>query len=87
MLWVLVAVIVLLVLVALSNLAMQKQVKALQEEITHLRAGQDISERVSYLVHTGRMPEAIAMYRKATGLGLAESKSAVEIIAKNNPQL
>lgn len=87
MLWALIIAVVLLVLVALSNLALQKQVKHLQDEVTDLRADQDVSERVSYLVHRGRAVEAIALYRKATGLGLAQSKNAVDVIARNNPQL
>lgn len=87
MVWALVVAVVLLLLIGWSNLTLQKQVRHLQEEITDLRAGQDLSERVSYLVHKGREIEAIVMYRSATGLGLLESKNAVEVIAKNNPQL
>ena len=87
MVWALVVAVVLLLLIGWSNLTLQKQVRHLQEEITDLRAGQDLSERVSYLVHKGREIEAISMYRSATGLGLLESKNAVEVIAKNNPQL
>lgn len=87
MVWALVVAVVLLLLIGWSNLTLQKQVRHLQKEITDLRAGQDLSERVSYLVHKGREIEAIAMYRSATGLGLLESKNAVEVIAKNNPQL
>lgn len=87
MLWALIIAVVLLVLVAASNLALQKQVRNLQAEITDLRAGQDISERVSYLAHHGREVEAVALYRKATGLTIAESRAAVEVIARNNPQL
>lgn len=87
MVWALVAAVVLLILIAASNLALQKRTRQLEAEIAHLRQGQDVSERVSYLVHQGQMPEAIAVYRKATGFGLAESKRAVEIIAKHNPEV
>lgn len=87
MLWALIIVVILLVLVGISNLALQKQVKHLQQEVLDLRAGQDVSERVSYLAHHGREVEAIAVYRKATGLGLAESRAAVQVIARHNPQL
>lgn len=87
MTWAFVIALILLVLVALSNFALQKRVRQLEQEVTDLRSGQDISQRVSYLVNNGREVEAIAVYRKATGLGLAESKSAVEVIARNNPQI
>lgn len=87
MTWAFVVAVILLLLVALSNFALQKRVKQLEEEFTDLRSGQDVSQRVSYLVHKGREVEAIALYRKATGLGLAESKNAVGVIARNNPQI
>lgn len=87
MIWALVAALILLVLVMMSNFAMQKRMKQLEEEVTDLRSGQDVAQRVSYLMHKGRQVEAIQIYRKATGLGLAGSKNAVEVIAKNNPQL
>lgn len=87
MTWAFVVAVVLLVLVAASNVALSKRVKQLEAEVNDLRSGQDVSQRVSYLVHKGRQVEAIALYRKATGLGLAESKNAVEVIARNNPQL
>lgn len=87
MLWALVIVSVLLVLVAASNFALQKRLRQLSAEVSDLRSGQDVSERVSYLVHHGREMEAAALYRQATGLNLAESRAAVQVIAKNNPQL
>lgn len=87
MLVALIIVSVLLVLAVFFVLALQKQVAALTKEVEQLRSGQDISERISYLVHSGREVEAIAVYRRATGLGLAESRNAVAVIAKNNPQL
>ena len=87
MTWAFVIALIRLVLVALSNFALQKRVRQLEQEVTDLRSGQDISQRVSYLVNNGREVEAIAVYRKATGLGLVESKSAVEVIARNNPQI
>ena len=87
MTWAFVIALILLVLVALSNFALQKRVRQLEQEVTDLRSGQDISQRVSYLVNNGREVEAIAVYRQATGLGLVESKSAVEVIARNNPQI
>lgn len=87
MVWALVIVSVLLVLVAASNWALQKRLRQLSDEVEHLRSGHDISQRVSYLVHNGRLPEAMQVYAKATGMNLREAKVAVEIIAKNNPQI
>ena len=87
MVWALVIVSVLLVLVALSNWALQKRMKQLEAEIEHLRSGQDVATRVAYLMHAGRAPEAVTLYAKATGINLAESKRAVEVIANHNPQL
>ena len=59
MTWAFVIALILLVLVALSNFALQKRVRQLEQEVTDLRSGQDISQRVSYLVHNGREVEAI----------------------------
>ena len=87
MLWALIVVCVLLVLVALSNWALQKRLRQLTEEVEHLRSGQDVATRVAYLVHHNRTPEAMQIYAKATGMTLREAKVAVEIIAKNNPEI
>ena len=87
MMWALIVVSVLLVLVVLSNIALTKRVKQLAAEVNHLRQGQDLATRVSYLVHHDRLSEAVAIYAKETGMNLKDSKHAVRVIAKHNPQL
>lgn len=87
MLWALIAVSVLLVVVILGNIALTKRVKQLSDEVNYLRAGHDLATRVSYLMHAGRRGEAIALYAKESGMSVADSKHAVEVIAKHNPQI
>lgn len=87
MLWALIAVSVLLVLVGLSNFVLQKRVRQLTAEVNHLRQDHDLATRVSYLVHNGRVAEATAIYAKETGMSVRDSKHAVTVIAKHNPQI
>lgn len=85
MVWALVVAVVLLLLIGWSNLTLQKQVRHLQEEITDLRAGQDLSERVSYLVHKGREIEAIAMYRSATASACSRARTPSRSSPRTTP--
>lgn len=87
MIWAFAVAVILLVLAGLSNVALQRRVKQLQDEVNHLRDGQDLAERVSYLVHAGRTREAVALHSRATGMNPNESRHAVAVIAKHNPQL
>lgn len=88
MLWVIIIIeFILLVLAVVGSWGLLKRTRQLTDEVEYLRQGHDISQRVSYLMHNGRAGEAIAIYAKATGMSVGEAKTAVQIIAKHNPQI
>lgn len=62
--------------------AIAKHVGLDTEEIANVVSGEDVSPQVLKYIRDGQLIQAIALYRKETGVGLREAKDVIDEVRR-----